>query len=190
MLVLDRWRGLDFTSPFVARVIAAMSDDLVNGCPAGPLVGDSLTTALVAYLAAGPRHTGRVAARRAEPSSQGFERMLGYVEENLAEPLRMATLAREAGCTPKELSRAFRDRRGLLPHQYVLERRIERASALIDAGGLSLAQIAVEVGFADQSQMTKMFRKLIGTTPARFRKRLPECERPSGQASSGASAGA
>jgi len=167
---LDAWRGLDFRSSFVSRLVAAMTDDLANHCPAGPIVGDSLTTALVAHLDAGPRQV-TLAESHPGPSQQAFERMLQYVEDHLAEPLRMPQLAKEAGCSPKHLNRAFRERRGMLPHQYVLARRVERAGTMIDTGRFSLAQVAATVGFADQSQMTKTFRKLTGTTPSRFRQR-------------------
>jgi AraC-like DNA-binding protein len=169
-LNLGAWRGVDFRSVFVSRLVAAMSDDLAQDCPAGPLVGDSLTAALVAYLDAGPRQL-ELARSRPGLSAQGFERALQYIEGNLAQPLRIAELAKAADCSPKQLSRAFQEQLGMFPHQHVLERRVERASSLIDAGELSLAQVAVAVGFADQSQMTKIFRKLIGTTPGRLRKR-------------------
>jgi AraC-like DNA-binding protein len=166
---LDRWRGLDFVSACVSRILAAMSDDLADGCPAGPIVGDSLTVALVAYLQAGPSRAS-MAPSRPGPSPRGLERALEHVEANLAEPMRLADLAREAGCSPKQLSRAFRERLGLPPHRYVIERRVQRAIALIEAGGAHLAQVAAEVGFSDQSQMTKVFRKLKGTTPGRIRR--------------------
>ncbi len=162
-----RWRGVDFVSSFVSRLVAAISDDLANQCPAGPLVGDSLTTALIAYLETGPLQRTPLE----NPSPQGFERVLEYIEANLSEPLRMHDLAREAGCSPKQLSRAFRERQGVLPHQYIIARRVDRAMALIDGEHHSLADVAMAVGFADQSQMTKMFSKLVKTTPGRFRRR-------------------
>jgi AraC family transcriptional regulator len=82
----------------------------------------------------------------------------------------MAELAKEANCSQRQLSRAFRERKGLLPHDYVLAMRVERARSLIDAGHLSLPEVAAAAGFADQSQMTKIFHKMIGTTPGRLRK--------------------
>jgi AraC-like DNA-binding protein len=173
----DAWRTLEFRSAFVSHIVAAMSEDIAWDCPAGALVGDSLTTALVAHLATGPRHV-RAAQRFPGPSPKSFERALQYIEANLALPLRVTDLASAAGCSPRQLSRAFREHKGKLPHDYVIEKRVERASVLIDAGQLSLAQVAMAVGFADQSQMTKMFRKLLGTTPGRCRNgRTPDGER-------------
>jgi hypothetical protein len=68
---LEAWRGLHFRSPFVARLLAAMVEDIENDCAAGALVGVSLTSALVARLAIGPRALTVVESRSA-PSSQGF----------------------------------------------------------------------------------------------------------------------
>lgn len=164
----DAWRTLEFRSPFVSHVVAAMAEDIAGGCAAGALVGDSLTTALVAHLAGGPRQV-RAAESFPGPSPKSFERALEYIDANLALPLRMTDLALAAGCSPRQLSRAFRAHEGKLPHDYVIEKRVERASSLIEAGQLSLAQIAMAVGFADQSQMTKKFRELLGTTPGHFR---------------------
>jgi len=166
----ERWRGIDFQSPFISTLVAAMAEDLASDCPAGPIVGESLTAALIAYLEAGPVRVID-AESRPSPSPRRLERVLLYIRDNLAEPLRMAELAREAGCSPKQLSRAFVERTGRLPHRYVLEQRIKRAMELIEAGEDGLAQVAVSVGFADQSQMTKTFRKLTGTTPGQVKKR-------------------
>ena len=167
---LEAWRELDFCSPFVSGVMAAIADDIVNDCPAGPIVGDSLTTALVAHLVGSPGEAERADSRSAL-SAQGFDRALQYIEANLAQPLRVAELAEAAGCNPRQMSRAFRERKGKLPHDYVIEKRVQRATALIETAQFNLAQIAAAVGFADQSQMTKMFRKVLGTTPGRWRKR-------------------
>lgn len=165
------WRGLHFWSSFVSQILNAMSEDIANDCPAGPIVGDSLTTALVAFLDAGPEQL-RPCVSGANVSAQSFARLLDFIEANIARPLRVAELAREVQCSPKLLSRAFRGRTGLLPHQYVLHRRVEQAKALIGMGQLSLAAVALEVGFADQSQMTKVFAKVGGTTPGQYRRRL------------------
>jgi AraC-like DNA-binding protein len=166
---LEAWRELHFRSPFVSRLVASMVDDIANDCAAGSIVGDSLTTALVAHLDVGPRQL-TVVESRATPTLQAFRRALEYVEANLTNPLRMAELAKEANCSQRQLSRAFRERKGLLPHDYVLAKRVERARSLIVSSHLSLAEVAVAAGFADQSQMTKIFQKLTGTTPGRLRR--------------------
>ncbi|MGG6288195.1 helix-turn-helix transcriptional regulator, partial [Leptolyngbya sp. AN03gr2] len=57
---------------------------------------------------------------------------------------------------------------GLTPHQYVIQRRIERAKQLLRAGNLTIAQIALQVGFAHQSHLNRHFKKWVGVTPKVF----------------------
>jgi AraC family transcriptional regulator len=66
------------------------------------------------------------------------------------------------------LCRAFREATGVSPHQYLLRCRVEHAKRLI-ARGLPLAEVAVQCGFADQSQLPRTFVGHVGTTPGRYR---------------------
>ncbi len=65
-------------------------------------------------------------------------------------------------------ARLFKQTTGLPPHQFVIHRRIECAKRLIVAGRLSLSQIAIEVGFSDQSQLNRHFKRIVGVTPKQF----------------------
>jgi AraC-like DNA-binding protein len=56
------------------------------------------------------------------------------------------------------------------PHRWLIERRIDRAKALLRKGEASLAEIALACGFADQSHFTAMFRKMVGATPGCFQR--------------------
>ena len=62
----------------------------------------------------------------------------------------------------------FKQTTGLPPHQFVIHQRVERAKLLIVEGQLSLAQIALAVGFSDQSQLNRHFKRLVGVTPKQF----------------------
>jgi AraC family transcriptional regulator len=67
-------------------------------------------------------------------------------------------------------ARQFEAATGLLPHQYVLARRVEQARQLLQGGGvLSLAEVAACAGFSNQSQFSSHFKRLVGVTPRRFR---------------------
>jgi AraC family transcriptional regulator len=58
----------------------------------------------------------------------------------------------------------------LPPHQYVIARRVERAQQLLRGDGdLGLAEVALRVGFSDQSQFSFHFRRIVGVTPRQFR---------------------
>jgi AraC family transcriptional regulator len=78
-------------------------------------------------------------------------------------------MAAVTGRSIYHFARQFRAATGLAPHQYVIMRRVERAKELLQtAADLSLAQVAADVGFSDQSQFSHHFKRLVGVTPGRF----------------------
>ncbi|MGZ5195099.1 MAG: helix-turn-helix domain-containing protein, partial [Ramlibacter sp.] len=153
-------------SPVAELILQAMVRDLHDGSPAGALVGDALIVALLAHVWGIDRSEGA--------SASGFapavrKRVLSYIEEHLAQPLSLAELANVAGMSVRHFCRAFRASLGCSPHQYLLRQRVERAKALIAARDMPLAEVAQTVGFSDQSQFTRTFRRHIGITPAAHR---------------------
>lgn len=110
-------------------------------------------------------------------------RWLGRVKERLEEEfrgeLRMRDLACDAGVHPVHpvhLARVFRAREKQTPGDYLQRVRVRAACRLLREPEWPLAAIAAECGFADQSHLTRVFQKLVGSSPARFRRamlRLP-----------------
>lgn len=143
----------------------ALEADLSQGCPAGPLVGESLIAALLAQLAAQPRPSVTAAAVRL------CGRAIDCLETRFARPHSLQELADTCGLGVRQFCRAFRSATGCSPHQYLLRRRVEHAKQLI-GGKLPLAEVALQCGFADQSQLTRTFARLVGTTPARYRSQI------------------
>lgn len=143
-------------------IFDALESDLAQGSPAGPLVGESLIGALVAQLA------GESAPRTAPVAGRLCERAIELVEAGFTRPLTLQELADAAGLGVRQFCRAFRDATGQSPHQYVLRRRVEHAKLLV-ARGTPLVDVALQCGFADQSQLTRTFAQLVGVTPARYR---------------------
>jgi len=78
-------------------------------------------------------------------------------------------LAREAQVHPIHLARAFRQYFDCSPGEYLRRCRIDRLRELLRRSELPLAEVALEAGFADQSQMTTAFRRATGLTPRVFR---------------------
>ncbi|MDE3132633.1 MAG: AraC family transcriptional regulator [Acidobacteriota bacterium] len=90
-----------------------------------------------------------------------------YLRERWDQPVPLAELSAVAGLTRFELVRRFRERTGLTPHAFQTNLRIERARALLRAGG-AIAEVAATCGFADQPHLTRTFRRAVGVTPGRF----------------------
>ena len=94
-----------------------------------------------------------------------------FIEDNAHKDLKLKDLALEAGLSPFHLARTFKSSVGIPPHAYLIQARVRKAKALL-TGLKSLAQIAAETGFADQSHLTREFRRQVGLTPGGFRKNL------------------
>ncbi len=90
-----------------------------------------------------------------------------YLEENYAENVTLEELASYVHVSPFHLLRVFRDAVGLPPHNYLTQVRVRRARQLLQAS-LRPAEVALAVGFTDQSHLTRHFKALVGVTPARY----------------------
>jgi AraC-like DNA-binding protein len=91
------------------------------------------------------------------------------LDSRLVEPVRLADLARACDETPLRLLRAFRAAYGLPPHRYQLQRRVQLAQGRLQAG-VELAALAADLGFADQSHFTRMFKSVVGVPPGAYQR--------------------
>jgi len=104
--------------------------------------------------------------------SQGARsRVVDYVEERLARPLRLQELAGLVGLSPFHFARGFRHDMGQTPHHYVMERRVRRGLAVLRTSAAPLARIAPQLGFSRAQHMTTAFRRVYGATPGEVRDR-------------------
>ena len=81
-------------------------------------------------------------------------------------------MAKQIGVSRSYFARQFKQVMGVAPHQYVNQQRIEKAKRLLKERSLTIAEIALESGFASQSHLNKLFRKYVGTTPKNYREQL------------------
>jgi AraC family transcriptional regulator len=102
-------------------------------------------------------------------SAQRMARLGEYIAANLGECILVADLAAVAGLPAGRFAHAFTRYTGRSPHQYVLSRRVEHATAMLRRGQCSLAEVAAACGFASQQHMTVVLRVRLGVTPAALR---------------------
>ncbi|WP_327404467.1 AraC family transcriptional regulator [Streptomyces sp. NBC_01288] len=88
--------------------------------------------------------------------------------DELLTPPSLSSLAADFGLSRYQLLRAFRTAMGIPPYAWLAQYRVTRARGLLDAGGRP-AEVAAQVGFADQAHLTRWFRRVLGVTPAAYR---------------------
>ena len=161
--------GLDL--PQLRAAMGAVDAELTAGGVGGPLAAESLANVLTVQLI---RHV--LAPRRPARGPDGalprarLRAVLEYIEEHLDASPALDQMAAVARLSPYHFARQFKAATGLPPHEYVIVRRVERAKQFLQGGGdLSLAAIAAQAGFSDQSQFSRHFKRILGVTPGQFR---------------------
>lgn len=94
-------------------------------------------------------------------------KMKNYIESNYAENISIDHLTRIAHLSRFHLIRVFRDSAGMPPHAYLRQVRVQQAKNMLFSGK-SIANIAAATGFADQSHLTRWFKRLWGFTPGQY----------------------
>lgn len=122
---------------------------------------------LLSALEQGLNHERAHAMTTATTVSPAIRDVLRFMEENLAEPLTLAQLARICDLSVYRFATVFRQETGIPPHQYLCRLRILHAQELLRQG-TSPATAAMESGFFDQSHLSRHFKRFCGLTPGRF----------------------
>ena len=97
-------------------------------------------------------------------------KVLAYIEANLGTHMRNKDLAAVARLSEYHFNVTFRETVGEAPHGYIVRRRVERAQGLMLSTERPLSEIALECGLADQAHFTRLFRSIVGETPAAWRR--------------------
>lgn len=153
--------ALDASLLALARRVSASVDDGQPLNEHDPVVREWLTAL-----------TARLAPTR--PASRTLRLDLAQIDArlqaDLATPPDNATLAHEAGMSVRHFHDCFVAMTGETPHRHLMRLRLARAALLLAENDATLADIALDVGFNDQSALTHAFRQHYGRTPAAWRR--------------------
>jgi AraC family transcriptional regulator len=114
-------------------------------------------------------HRKPVACRGLAPNR--LKRVLATIDARLGESIHVGDLAAEVHMSPFHFARMFKHTTGQAPHVYITAQRMERAKALLAQGGLSLAEVAQQLGYQTQAHFTGVFHAHVGLTPRQYRVR-------------------
>jgi AraC family transcriptional regulator len=117
--------------------------------------------------------SARVKEPKARETLAGHQvrRVSDYMESRLTQPLALADLANAAGGSVFHFIRAFKNTVGDTPYNYLLHRRTDRAKTMLNDGDQSIAAVAAACGFSSSANFVKTFKRFVGTTPSRYRRR-------------------
>lgn len=158
--------------PLLEQLAIAVLTALKDGGVEDRLYIETIAQLIGVHLARAHSSHSRM---RQSPPADGLtppriRRLLEYIEQHLGENLSLQAMAAEVNLSPLYLARAFRSTVGEPPHQYVIRRRIEQARWLLSSTTLPITEIALATGFSSQSHLSNQFRRLVGVSPAVYRK--------------------
>jgi AraC family transcriptional regulator len=159
---------LGLTDPHVVDLVQRLQAQALSTQPWGALYIDALSLALVSYVYA--RYGTPERAPQPPTRSLPIETLVTFIEEHLDENIGLLELAAIVGYSPDHFARLFKQSFGKTPYQYVLGQRIERAKSLLRDRHRSIAEVALQCGFASQAHFHAAFKTRTGVTPGSYRK--------------------
>jgi AraC-like DNA-binding protein len=173
------WRGaVDLachagdTDPVLLRLVSVVEPLLQKSSEASSLFLDQLGTTIGIHLI--ERYNS---ATNLESASQGaalsrsqLALAVEMLSSDVAGCMRVADVAQACGLSRGYFIRAFKKMTGKAPHQWILSQRVEQARGLLIGTGMSLADVALACGFADQSHFTRVFSGATGLPPGAWRR--------------------
>lgn len=166
------WRAaLPVKEGLLNSIVMALYDEAVGGYKTGNGYAEALANALSAHLLRNFSQNRQVLRETPHGLGRGqLRRAVDYLQANLAGDVTLAVLAREAGLSRFHFARMFKSTTGVTPHQYLLQCRLEAARSMLLGQDLTIADIAAQTGFYDQSHLVYQFKRAFGVTPSHFRR--------------------
>ncbi len=156
--------------PDIANIALGWRKELAEGGAGGRLFTEGLATVLAVHIyRTYGEGTGRLQIAKGGLRPLRLNRVIAYIDANLETDMGLRDLAAIAEVSPGHFGEQFKLSTGQTPFRFIQERRIGRAKEMLMNREMPIAEVALNAGFANQSHFTVNFRKLTGTTPARFR---------------------
>jgi AraC family transcriptional regulator len=159
---------LGIRDPMIRQLAEACEKEL-NGAN-GRIFVESLITTLVTHIYRTYTSAGQPIIVKGGLTPKQISRVLAYVQDHLSENLAVDDLAAEVGLSGNHFTETFKRTLGVTPYKYILNQRIETAKDHLKQGKLAVAKIAEVIGFSSHTTFSSHFRKIVGVTPAQFRR--------------------
>lgn len=157
-------------TPLIWELASALREEFFSEGAQAPAYVEALGQMISAYAS---RHHARTTSDgpvRAGALDRAKLRMaLSFMQDNISGNPTLLEIAEACGLSPYHFSRSFKISTGYSPFQWITQRKIALTKDLLKDTDLSVAEIARRYGFGSPSDFTRTFKKVAGTTPARFR---------------------
>lgn len=155
----------------VRALLAAMAAPEASDDDSLASIGSALVVRALA-LCRTRREISAPGRSRAPLPTWRLKRVVQHIDAHLQGRITLGDMAAVAGLTRMHFAAQFRRATGMSPHGYLLQRRVERAKALLCDSRRPLVDIALSVGFGTQPHFTTVFKRFAGQTPHRWRQSL------------------
>jgi AraC family transcriptional regulator len=160
--------GRPFANADLFNMVGNLRAEAEAGNPRGTLYAEGglmMLAATLASLAQTPMEQTRRGGLAPWQVQRATEIMATFDQSEVS----LATMADAVGLSRFHFARAFKQATGQPPHRYQIMLRVERAKQLLANSPLSIADVAAAVGYDDQGQLARRFRREVGVTPSRYR---------------------
>ena len=160
--------------PQIERIGLSLLSEMETRGLGGELYAESLANVLALHLLRNHSSLGRESRRRIgrgnDYSKHALEQAVDYINDNLPRKLTLAEIAGAAHMSQHHFARSFKAATGFSPHQYVIQQRVKRAKTLLSDTDLTVADVAMAVGFSNPSHLAHHVRRLLDVTPGDLRR--------------------
>jgi AraC family transcriptional regulator len=152
--------------PVIEQAMLGLADAMTAGVP--DLYAETAGSFLAMHLLL--RHGDRHVALPSAHDDRRLRRVETFMRENLAAPLSLAAMAREAGVSRFHLLRIFKNAYGETPLRRLTRMRMEEAQRRLERGRESIGQIAFACGYGNPAHFATAFRRVVGLAPGAWRR--------------------
>jgi AraC family transcriptional regulator len=164
---LDQHRRI--ADPTLHHIAMALRAGVRSGAALDRMYGEALSTALAVHLL---REYGAAVVESKRQYGglprEKLVRAVEYIHDQLDTDLTVSGIAQAVGMSSDHFTRQFKKSTGQTPYEYVVEARVRKAKELLTTSKLTISEAAFRVGFADQSHLTRHFRRVFGLPPKRL----------------------
>jgi AraC family transcriptional regulator len=164
---LDEQRRI--ADPTVHHIAMALRAGVQSGAALDRMYGEALSTALAVHLLR--QYGAAVLGSKKQDGGLPREKLVRaveYIQDQLDTDLTVSGIAQAVGMSSDHFTRQFKKSTGQTPYEYVVEARVRKAKELLTTGKLTISEAASHVGFADQSHLTRHFKRVFGLPPKRL----------------------